>query len=147
MTVQTAFIFAVWAVLGLTSAAELAIQLPVDVPIVAGVPVNALCGSCCQNDAYCGTVSEDIVLVDPSGQSENLLVPQGSNMTCMLRDRNVFGAVDGGLCVPSALSPQYPLANLCRAFDKVCDACSLVYSFEPVLTTSLCKGKVFTVQK
>ena len=120
VAVHATLFVAALATLGVISAAELTIRLPVDRPIVEGVAVNALCGSCCQDDAYCGTVSEDVVLVDPSGQSENLLVPRGSNMTCMLRDRNVFGAVDGGLCVPSALSPKYPLANLCRAFDKVC---------------------------
>ena len=102
------------------SSAEMVTRLPADVPVTDGTAVNLLCGSCCQDGAYCGTVSEDIVLADPSRHSANLLVPQGSNMTCVLRARNVFGAVDGGLCVPSLLPRNFPLANLCRAVDKVC---------------------------
>jgi len=98
---------------------EIVTRLPADVPVTDGVAVNSICGTCCQEKAYCGTVSEDIVLAGATTPASNLLVPKGSNMTCVLRARNVFGAVDGGLCVPSLLPRHFPIENLCRAFDKV----------------------------
>lgn len=102
-----------------TARSEIVTRLPADVPVTDGVAVNSICGNCCQEGAYCGTVSEDIVLAGATTPASNLLVPTGSNMTCVLRARNVFGAVDGGLCVPSLLPRHFPIENLCRAFDKV----------------------------
>ncbi len=113
---------ALFAILMATPAlSDIVTRLPADVPVTEGVEINSICGSCCQDGAYCGTVSEDIVLADAGATrpATNLLVPKGSNMTCVLRARNVFGAVDGGLCVPSLLPRQFPIENLCRAFDKV----------------------------
>ena len=98
---------------------EIVTRLPADVPVTGGTQTDSICGNCCQDGAYCGTVSEDIVLADATRPSTNLLVPKGSNMACVLRARHVFGAVDGGLCVPSLLPRQFPIENLCRAFDKV----------------------------
>lgn len=101
------------------SVAEPAIRLPSDVPVPDGTAVDTLCGSCCHDGAYCGRVPEDVVMVDASNHTASILVPQGSSMTCMLRARNVFGAIDGGLCVPSILPQGFSLANMCRALDKV----------------------------
>ncbi len=122
-SVKARMMHAIVTLLALTlatpSRSEIVTRLPADVPVTDGVAVNSICGNCCQEGAYCGTVSEDIVLAGATTPTSNLLVPKGSNMTCVLRARNVFGAVDGGLCVPSLLPRHFPIENLCRAFDKV----------------------------
>ncbi len=106
--------------IAMPAVAKTVTRLPSDVPVTDGFQNNNVCGTCCQDGAYCGAVPEDMLLADATRPTTNLLVPKGTNMTCMLRARNVFGAVDGGLCVPSLLPRHFPIENLCRAFDQVC---------------------------
>ena len=109
--------------------ADIVTRLPADVPVTDGLAVNSICGSCCQGGAYCGTVPEDVLLAGVTRPASNLLVPMGTNMTCMLRARDVFGAVDGGLCVPSLLPKHFPIETLCRSFDKVLSVrCVMAFS-------------------
>lgn len=89
------------------------IQLPADIPVLDGHRVDTVCGSCCQGGSFCGVVPQDIRI------SSRLLISKGSNMTCMLRSRSTYGAVDGGLCVPSHVPHDFPLPELCRVLDKV----------------------------
>ncbi|KAL0029721.1 hypothetical protein WJX79_004502 [Trebouxia sp. C0005] len=104
--------------IAMPAVAKTVTRLPSDVPVTDGFQNNNVCGTCCQDGAYCGAVPEDMLLADATRPTTNLLVPKGTNMTCILRARNVFGAVDGGLCVPSLLPRQFPIENLCRAFDQ-----------------------------
>ncbi len=93
--------------------------LPADVAVLHGTAVHAVCDSCCQDGKYCGTVSEDTMILLPNGTGDQVIVPRGTNMTCMLRSRNVFGAVDGGLCVPSTFSTGTSIEDSCRSIEKV----------------------------
>ena len=93
------------------------LPLPGDVAITGGRVVNNVCGACCQANAFCGTAAADLHLHDTNGNSMH--VRKGANMTCLLRSRNVFGAVDSGLCVPSDLPTDFAVADMCRLHDKV----------------------------
>ena len=75
------------------------ITFPADVPVLGGHSVESVCGDCCQSNSYCGKTSD------------------GKAMTCIMRDRNVFGAVDGGLCVPGPLTVS--VEDFCQAYKSV----------------------------
>ena len=112
-------------------------RLPADAPVTDGTVVNSICGTCCQDGTYCGSVPEDILLASSTRPASGLLVPMGTNMTCMLRARNVFGAVDGGLCVPSLLPQQFPIKTLCRSLDQVHLMILLALLTEPIAELAL----------
>lgn len=97
----------------------LSLSLPADVAITGGRAVDHVCGVCCQANAFCGSLTKEVQIHDINGNS--LTVPEGSNLTCMLRDRSAFGAVDGGLCVPSSMPINFAIADMCRLHDKVID--------------------------
>ena len=110
---MSAVVFAMVTLFSICSADGKSTRLPADIPILDGHRVNAVCGSCCQGGSYCGVVPEDTRI------GSRLLISKGSNMTCVLRSRSTYGAVDGGLCVPSHIPDDFPLPELCRALDKV----------------------------
>lgn len=103
---------------------SLSLQLPADIAITGGKAVDHVCGACCQAGAYCGAAAEDFRIQDINGRQ--VTVPKGSSLTCVLRDRGAFGAVDGGLCVPSDLPTDFVLADMCRLHDKVCSTMLMV---------------------
>ena len=105
--------------------ADSAFTFPADQPVSNGNAVSKLCGRCCQDDSYCGQLTEDISLADESNSSQGRVreFPKGSNLTCLLRARDVFGAVDGGLCVPSILAVDKLPETFCTTFDQVLDVC------------------------
>ena len=115
----------------------LPLPLPADVAITGGRAVNSVCGACCQANTFCGTAPADLHLHDTNGNS--LRVRKGSNMTCILRSRNVFGAVDSGLCVPSDLPASFAVADMCRLHDKV----GIVFLNEPLCAYSV-YGHIYT---
>lgn len=100
------------------------LTLPPDIPFEGGMSVHAVCGSCCQGNMFCGAVQNSTTLHDSWGST--VTVPEGSRMTCMLRKRSVFGAVDGGLCLPSSLPAAFDFKNTCRLLAQVrwCGFCS-----------------------
>ncbi len=104
--------------LGLASAAATTVlSLPADQIVKDGSAATAICSSCCQQGSYCGTTSTDVVL-----QQGSLLVsvPKKLQMTCLLRDRTVQGAVDGGLCVPDvAAIKDSDIQDFCLDYLKV----------------------------
>lgn len=81
------------------AASATVITFPPDIPVPGGHSVGAVCGDCCQSGSYCGKTSD------------------GKAMTCILRDRSVFGAVDGGLCVPGPLIVR--IEDFCQAYKSV----------------------------
>ena len=93
--------------------------LPADRPIRNGAAVNTICGRCCQDDSYCGQLAQEVSLVEHSSVPRELVIPKGSNLTCLLRARDVFGAVDGGLCVPSAFPRLSSVESFCTDLDQV----------------------------
>ena len=98
---------------------ELPSLLPADVPIPNGQVVQTICSSCCQAQEYCGPVLQDVTVPDPAKPSASVFIPHGTNMTCILRDQSVDGAVDGGLCVPDIFPTLSPIQGFCRGFDQV----------------------------
>ena len=102
---------------------DLTFTFPADQPVGNGDAVNKLCGRCCQDNLYCGQLAEDITLADESNSSQSRVLefPKGSNLTCLLRARDVFGAVDGGLCVPSIFAVDKLPTTFCTTFDQVRD--------------------------
>lgn len=67
-------------------------QVPADVPITAGTRQTAVCGPCCENDVFCGTVDTNLFIGDPAKELPVTLIAKGTNMTCMQRSRNAYGA-------------------------------------------------------
>lgn len=102
--------------IAMPAVAKTVTRLPSDVPVTDGFQNNNVCGTCCQDGAYCGAVPEDMLLADATRPTTNLLVPKGTNMTCILRARNVFGAVDGGLCVRACFRGNFP-SRTCAALS------------------------------
>ena len=77
------------------------ITFPADVAVTGGQSVGSVCGDCCQSGSYCGKNSA------------------GTAMTCMLRARNVFGAIDGGLCVPDTFPLTGSIEDFCQVQKSV----------------------------
>lgn len=98
-----------------------AFTFPADQPVDNGNAITKVCGRCCQDGSYCGQLAEDTTLYDEANPSQGRVLefPKGSNLTCLLRARDVFGAVDGGLCIPSMLSADRLPATFCTSFDQV----------------------------
>ena len=96
---------------------ELPTLLPADVPNIDGHASSYLCGPCCQQNMYCGKLTSGVTVAD--GTKDQLLVPQGTEMTCIMRARNVYGAVDGGLCVPVVFPSIEPITNFCQLYNPV----------------------------
>lgn len=73
------------------------LSLPADVAVPGERQANRICSSCCQQLSYCNRIdqAEDVTV-----GSSRVSVPKNTAMTCILRDRNVPGSMDGGLCVP-----------------------------------------------
>ena len=97
--------------------------LPDDVPLRGGHAVTSICLDCCQAGSYCGKTLVDEYIPRPSNVSEQILVKKGTNMTCVMRARNVVGAVDGGLCVPDTFNLSAPVAHFCQNDKKVGELC------------------------
>lgn len=74
-------------------------SLPADVAVPGGRSETSICGDCCQSGSYCGKTSD------------------GRDLTCMLRARDVFGAVDGGMCVPSTSTGS--MESFCQLYTSV----------------------------
>ena len=119
--------------------------LPADLPVDHGQEINKICGRCCQDGSYCGQLAKNFSLYDADTDTHALKVfDQGSNLTCMLRAREVFGAVDGGLCIPSGSADMDTLPSFCTKFAQVvygqaqtltsyalCLACAWLATFVP----------------
>lgn len=108
-----------------TAASASLFTLPADLPVHGGHAVHSICVDCCQEGTYCGQTQADEYIPKPSNHSEQILVKKGTNMTCMLRARNVFGAVDGGLCVPDTFTLTAPIEHFCQADKKVSELCEV----------------------
>lgn len=96
-----------------------AVSFSADQPVSDGHPVSKVCGRCCQDGSYCGHLEEDLSWLDNSSPAKNHVFQRGSDLTCVLRARDVFGAVDGGLCVPSSLPIDDLPESFCITLDQV----------------------------
>ena len=76
------------------SASGSSVSLPGDRPVPTGTETRWICGTCCQSGSFCGQT-------EAATYFEEQPIPENTDMTCVLRDRSVPGAVDGGLCVPN----------------------------------------------
>ena len=89
------------------------LSLPGDRVATSGTDSSLICGSCCQGGSYCGQT-------DTIVSYNTITIPADIPMTCLLRDRSVPGAVDGGLCVPNiqSITPD-SIQNFCLEYLKV----------------------------
>ena len=119
LLVRKIFTFA--GLLDLAAGPVLALQeLPPDLTVAGGSAVRRLCGACCQENAFCGALEADTSFAFLThGTLQHLTIAKGSNLTCILRERNVFGAVDGGLCVPSKVPADLDIKTLCTGLNLV----------------------------
>lgn len=79
------------------------------------VPVNIICGHCCQQGSFCEATLQTITLSKAAGGLHpGHTFQAGTDMTCYLRDRDQGSAVDGGLCIPSAGIPD--ITSFCADF-------------------------------
>ena len=119
-------IVAVWAVIYCVAVASATlITFPADVSVLDGTAVQSICGDCCQEGSYCGSTAADTYIPKPSDHSMKLFVPKGTAMTCIMRARDVSGAVDGGLCVPVTFPLSGPLDDFCQVDKNVSSPHSL----------------------
>ena len=112
-----AHLIALFALSCCAAASATVITFPPDVPVPGGQSVGVVCGECCQSGTYCGMTSD------------------GKAMTCILRDRSVFGAVDGGLCVPGPTT--VPIEDFCQAYKSVGAAMGAVPSMHMQLASGV----------
>ena len=116
---QSASLAAFAVLLCCASASATLFTLPADLPVPGGYAVRSICLDCCQEGSYCGSTQADEHIPNPGNYSQQILVKKGTNMTCMMRARNVVGAVDGGLCIPDTFKLTAPVEHFCQADKQV----------------------------
>ena len=115
-------------VLATMTSATAVLSLPPDRNTTVGPVIHNICGKCCQHGSYCGRTQAPANVTQLTIPKTNkgmtvttLTVPKDTNMTCILRDRSVRDAVDGGLCVPDLSAIKSPVRDFCLRNTEVSD--------------------------